>query len=230
MWNLTAGRVRQAGRLPEGYFSAGRRIGAGVPLVFLQAPIEAGESGSAVVDDGGRGIGMVSAVVNQTPGLAVAIDVAAIRSLLADARGERVESSKVRGGGERPDVGALATARSGSARNRPRGRAAGAMIHRERKLVLTSASAVAGESVADVVAPRWEAGRLVPEAEAYADRLALRLSGHCVAGMVLARDPGARPGPDRTRYRPGGVDAPDLGPGRAPDGRPDRFHEPPDRG
>ena len=188
MWNLTAGRVRQLGRLPEGYFSAGRRIGAGVPVVFLQAPIEAGESGSAVVNDAGRVVGMVSAVVNQTPALAVAIDVAEIRTLLADARTEHGEPPRSAPPADRADVQAIAR---GTVWVRPQstgGRAAGVLIDRDRGLVLASAAAVGAEPVVDVVAPRWELGRLVPEAAAYADRLGLRLSGHCVAGMVLARD------------------------------------------
>jgi tetratricopeptide (TPR) repeat protein len=131
---------------------------------------------------------MVSAVVNQTPGLAIAIDMAEIRSLLTDARTVASEPLRAARPSERADVQALA---HGTVWVRPQstgGRAAGVLIDRDRRLVLTSAAAVGTESVVDVVAPRWESGRLVPEADAYADRLGLRLSGHCVAGMVLARD------------------------------------------
>jgi S1-C subfamily serine protease len=189
LWTLTAGHVRQIGRLPDGYFWAGHRIGAGVPLVVLQAPIAAGESGAAVVNDSGRVIGLISAVVNQTPGSAIAIDVSAIRSLLANARKPPAPAPRSTDPQLRPDAQALA---AGTVWVRPRatdGRAAGVLVDTDRRLVLTSATAVGSEPVVEVVAPRRYLGRLVPEADAYRDLLGLRLSGHCVGGVVLARDP-----------------------------------------
>jgi S1-C subfamily serine protease/regulator of sirC expression with transglutaminase-like and TPR domain len=188
LWTLTAGRVRQIGRLPEGYFWAGRRIGAGVSLVVLQAPIAAGESGAAVVNDSGRVVGLVSAVVNQTPGSAIAIDVSEVRSMLADARGTPAPPPRSTDTATRPDAQALA---AGAVWIRPRatnGRAAGVLVDADRRLVLTSATAVGSEPVVEVVAPRWYLGRLVPEANTYRDLLGFRLSGHCVSGVVLARD------------------------------------------
>jgi S1-C subfamily serine protease/tetratricopeptide (TPR) repeat protein len=189
LWTLTAGHVRQVGRLPDGYFWAGHRIGTGVPLVVLQAPTTAGESGAAVVNDVGRVIGLISAVVNQTPGSAIAIDVSEVRSLLADARGTPGPAARSTDSPVRPDVRALA---AGTVWVRPRatdGRAAGVLIDADRRLVLTSATAVGSEPVVEVVAPRRVLGRLVPEADGYRDLLGLRLSCHCVAGVVLARDP-----------------------------------------
>lgn len=187
LWTLTTGRIRQIGRVSDGYFSGGRRIGAGVPLVLLQSPIEAGESGSAVVDKTGRVIGVVSAVVNQVPGLAIAIDVSEVRALLADAPSDREAGPSPPA--LRPDAESMSRATVWVRPQSTEGRAAGALIDRDRKLVLTSAAAVAAEPVVDVVAARWDLDRLVSEADAYSDRLGLRLSGHCVSGMVLARDP-----------------------------------------
>ena len=188
MWNLTAGRVRQVGRLPNGYFWAGRRIGAGVPLALLQAPIEAGESGSAVLNDAGQVIGMVSAVVNQGAGSALAIDVSEIRSLLADARKGLAPVPQSPKAPKQADARALAAATVWANPRATNGRAAGVLIDSARKLVLTSATAVGTVPVVDVIAPRWDGGRIVPEADAYRDLLGLRLSGQCVGGMVLARD------------------------------------------
>ena len=188
MWNQTSGRVRQVGQLPEGYFSVGRRIGAGVPILLIQSPIEAGESGSAVVNDAGRVIGVVSAVVNQTPGVAAAIDVSELRSLLADARKEPAPTPSDSATSDRADVRALSQSTVWVRPQSTNGRSAGVLIDLERKLVLTSATAVGTEPVVDVVAPKWIASRLVGEMDQYSDRLGLRLSGHCVAGMVVARD------------------------------------------
>jgi S1-C subfamily serine protease len=186
MWNLTTGQVRQSGRLPDGYFHAGRRIGAGVPLVLLQAPIEAGESGSAVVNDAGEVIGVGSAVVNPVPELAIAIDVSEVRGLLADARNDAEPPAHST---SPADVPAALRATVWVRPQSTSGRAAGVLIDADRKLVLTSAAAVGSEPVVDIIAPKWDGGRIVPEWDAYADRLGLRLSGRCVAGMVLARDP-----------------------------------------
>jgi tetratricopeptide (TPR) repeat protein len=63
------------------------------------------------------------------------------------------------------------------------------LIDREHRLVLTSAAAVGAEELVDVVAPKWAGDRLVAERIEYQDLLGLRLSGHCVRGFVLARDP-----------------------------------------
>jgi S1-C subfamily serine protease len=186
MWNLTTGTIRQVGRLHDGYFHAGRRVGAGVPLLMLQSPIEAGESGSAVVNGAGEVIGVVSAVVNAVPGLAMAIDVAEVRGLLADARKGEIPAPA---GSDLRGVPAVLRATIWVRPQATAGRAAGVLIDGERKLVLTSAAAVGAEPVVDVIAPKWDRGRIVPELDAYADRLGLRLSGRCAAGMVLARDP-----------------------------------------
>lgn len=192
LWTLTAGRVRRVGRLPDGYFWAGRRIGAGVPLVVLQAPVAAGESGSAVVDDSGHVVGVISAVVNQTPGSALAIDVSEIRALLAEARGGPAPARPAPGPGSPAGVDARVLG-AATVWMRPRstdGRAAGVLVDAGRKLVLTSATAVGTEPVVDAVAPRRYLGQLVPEIDAYRDLLGLRLRGTGVAGVVLARDPG----------------------------------------
>jgi S1-C subfamily serine protease len=189
MWNLTAGLVRQKGRLPDGYFWAGHRLGRGVPLVLLQAPIEAGESGAAVVNATREVIGLVSAVVTQTPGLAIGIDVSAIRSLLADVRKDPPGTNPMPGLPVWTGAEALARA---TVWVRPRatdGRAAGALIDFDRKLVLTSATAVGHDPVIELIAPKWEAGQVLAELDSYRDQLGLRLVGRCVSGIVLARDP-----------------------------------------
>lgn len=193
LWTRTDGHVRQAGTLTDGYFWAGRRIGAGVPVVVVQSPIEAGESGAALLNPAGEVVGVVSAVSNRTPGWAIAIHVSQVRDLLADARKQDRAPAPMSPpppeAAGRPAADAVLRA---SVWVRPRsteGRAAGVLIDRDRRLVLTSAAAVGPEEVIDVVAPKWD-GRLVSEAAAYQDLLGLRLSGHCVQGTVLARDIG----------------------------------------
>jgi S1-C subfamily serine protease/tetratricopeptide (TPR) repeat protein len=189
MWNRTDGHVRQVGRLPEGYFWAGKRIGAGVPVLFLQSPIEAGESGSAVLNAGGEVIGMVSAMIQPLPEMANAIAGSEVRELLADARKEPVPPPLPLETKARVDAEALSRATVWVLPQATGGRAAGAFIDGGRPFVLTSATAVGSELVVDVVFPRRYLGRVVAEVEEYRDLLGLRLSGHAIPGVVLARDP-----------------------------------------
>jgi serine protease Do len=188
LWQLTTGHVRQSGRLETGYFWAGKRMGAGAPVVMIQSPIEAGESGAALFDRSGKVIGVVSAVANRVPGTAIAIDASAVRGLLADARKQAPEGP----GPAADDASPVRMAMRATIWVRPQSTersAAGVLIDRDRRLALTSAAAVGSDEVVDVVAPRWDSNRLVAESSAYADLLGLRLSGHCVRAAVLARDP-----------------------------------------
>jgi S1-C subfamily serine protease len=189
LWNRTDGRVRQLGRLSDGYFWAGKKLGANVPVLLIQAPIELGESGAALLNEAGDVIGLVSAVSNRTPGLAIAIDLKEILGLLAEARQDNQFVSDTSGVEKRADVAALRTSSVWVRPKATEGRAAGVLIDRKRGLILTTASAVGGDDVVDVVAPKRDRGRIVAEAAEYRDLLGLRLSGHCVQGVVLTRDP-----------------------------------------
>lgn len=188
LWCRTTGSVRQVGRLGEGYFSFGKKIGVDVPILFVQSPIEAGESGSALLNQAGRVIGVVSAVANRTPGLAFAIDVSSIRRLLGEARGEAPRATKDAKPEKRADVQAALHATVWVRPQATEGRAAGVLMNREHRLLLTTVSAVGKDDIVDIVAPKWDGERLVAESSEYRDLLGLRLSGHCVQGVVLARD------------------------------------------
>jgi S1-C subfamily serine protease len=188
LWVRTTGTIRQSGKLEEGYFSAGKRIGVGVPLMFVQSPIESGESGSALLDASGRVIGVISAVSNRTPGLAFAIEGSTIRKLLEEVGGQRPTGPPVP---KRENISAVDTALHATVWVRPQateGRAAGVLIDREHRIVLTTASAVGKEDVVDVVAPKWDKNWLIAEASEYRDLLGLRLSGNCVQALVVHRD------------------------------------------
>ena len=188
LWGRTTGVIRQRGRLADGYFWAGQRIGVHVSMLFVQSPIEAGESGSALLGPSGKVVGVVSAVSDRTPGLAFAIDAAEVRKLLDTAgRRQPIVAAGMKAKSRR-DVTALMHA---SVWVRPRataGRAAGVLIDKSRGLVLTSAAGAGNDDIVDVVAPKWNDDQLVSEASVYRDLLGLQLSGQCVQGVVLARD------------------------------------------
>jgi S1-C subfamily serine protease/cytochrome c-type biogenesis protein CcmH/NrfG len=184
LWTRTTGTVRQCGRLAEGYHWAGQRIGMDVPILLLQSPIEAGESGSAVLSAKGQVIGLVSAVNGRAPGVSIAIDVAEIRTFLADVRGDKPPAPR----DSDSEPSKLARATVWVRPEASEGRFGGVLIDRDRRLLLTSAAALSKDDVVDVVAPKWEGKRLVAEAAEYRDLLGLRLSGQCIRGIVLARD------------------------------------------
>lgn len=188
LWCRTTGVVRQNGRLSEGYFSAGKKIGVDVPILFLQSPIEAGESGAAVLNQAGDMIGVVSAVANRTPGLAFAIDVSVVRSFLTEKRGKEAGPPPKVAGKNHSDVEAVLRATVWVRPQATEGRAAGVLIDREHRLLLTTATAVATDDIVDIVVPKWDKERLVAETSEYRDLLGLRFSGHCIQGVVLARD------------------------------------------
>jgi S1-C subfamily serine protease/tetratricopeptide (TPR) repeat protein len=190
LWNRTTGVIRQAGQLGEGYFWAGKRIGVGVPLLFLQLPIELGESGAAVLDESSRVIGVVSALANRTPGLTFAIDRSAIQKLLDEAHDKPQAVQTKAEPDEQPVVPMLLRATVWIRPQATEGRAAGVLIDREHWLVLTTASAVGKDDIVDVVAPKWDKNdRLVAEASEYRDLVLLRRMGFCAQGIVLTRDP-----------------------------------------
>ncbi len=65
------------------------------------------------------------------------------------------------------------------------------VVDRERKLLLTAATAVGTQDIVDVIFPVFKDGRLLSEARYYRDSLReLRASGHAQRGYVLARDLG----------------------------------------
>jgi S1-C subfamily serine protease/Flp pilus assembly protein TadD len=184
LWTRTDGVVRQTGRLTDGYFWAGRKLGVGTTVVFAHLPIDLGDSGSPVVDVAGRVIGVVSAVSDRTPGLAILTAAAEVTRLLADARGEKKPAAD--SASESPKVLQAAVWVRPQATD---GRFAGVVIDRARRLVLTSATAIGSEDVTDVILPIRKDGRVTAEVGVYADRLGLILTGHQVRAVVLARDP-----------------------------------------
>jgi S1-C subfamily serine protease/Flp pilus assembly protein TadD len=185
LWTRTTGTIRQRGRLADGYHWAGQRIGMDVSILLLQSPIEMGESGSAVLTPNGEVIGLISAVNGRAPGVSIAIDAAEIRSFLADVRGDKAPVPRETDVDPTPLARATVWVRPEASE----GRFAGVVVDRDRRLLLTSATAVGKEDVVDVVAPKWEGKRLVAESTEYHDILGLRLAGHCIRGVVLARDP-----------------------------------------
>jgi tetratricopeptide (TPR) repeat protein/S1-C subfamily serine protease len=183
LWTRTDGIIRQAGRLTDGYFWAGRKLGVGANVAFAHLPIDLGDSGSPVVDTAGRVIGVVSAISDRTPGLAILTAADEVSRLLDDDRGVKKPAAD-----PPPELPKVLRATVWIRPQATDGRFAGAVTDRARRLVLTSATAVGSEDLTDVVLPHEKDGRVTSEAEAYADRLGLILSGQQVRAVVLARD------------------------------------------
>ena len=187
LWLYTAGTVRQRGNLSDGYFWRGKKIAAEVPCLIVQSPINQGDSGGALVNDRAEVVGVLSGVRWQAPLAAIAIQVDEVCKLLAEATKTEHPPEK----SERSSSILYERLLHASAWVRPsatEGRAAGWIVDRERRLLLTTASGLGLSDLVDVLFPRFENDKFISEVNAYADRIALRQAGLLVRGLVLARD------------------------------------------
>ena len=182
LWNLTTGPARQTGRLALGYSWRGKKLAVNADVLIGQLPIEEGDSGGPVVNARGELVGMASALRRQTPGAAVAISVAEVRAFLAlDVPKAEPKAAGLADALARATVWVRPTATDAHA--------AGVVIDRDRRLILTSAS---GSGTADRVGVAFalRAGdTIVGEREPYRDPVGLHLKGAWRAGTVVARDP-----------------------------------------
>lgn len=188
LWNYASGEIRQVGKLTDGYFWRGKKLAADLPCLLVQAPINVGDSGSALVNDAGQVVGVISGVRWQTPITAIAIQASEVRLLLAEMdKKEPLQPNPPANGTEiyRKLLAATVWVRPTATE----GRTAGWIVDKQRKLVLTTASGVGSSDLVDVLFPVIEKNELVAEASAYADRIGLRQKGQLVRGLVLMRDP-----------------------------------------
>ncbi len=180
LWTAAAGRVRGLRTLREGYFSAGRQLGKGARVLLAGVPINEGDSGAALVNERGEVVGVAAAVAWEAHGGGLFVDCSAVRSLLgvsAPAQagpGATVYRQALRG--------VVLVQYTGG------GRFAGVLL--DRRLVLTTAEAVAREKTLDVTFAALQAGGVVAEAAWYRTQAAtLRRKGYRATGVVLAVDP-----------------------------------------
>ncbi len=188
LWNYTTGEVRQLGKLTDGYFWRGKKLAADVPCLLIQAPINTGDSGSALVNDRGEVVGVISGVRWQAPITAIAIQIGEVKAMLAEAEKKETPAAKPAATGTeiyRQLLKATVWIRPTATE----GRAAGWLVDKQRKIVVTTASGAGSSDLVDVVFPQFEKGEFVPEANAYADRISLRQKGRLVRGLVMMRDP-----------------------------------------
>ena len=187
LWLSSSGEVRQVGSLTDGYFWRGKKLAAGMPCLIAQLPIHPGDSGGAVANERGEVVGVVSGGRWQAPLAAIVIQTAEVRKLLAQVqKSEKPLASRPSVATEiyRKLLDATVWVRPGATE----GRGAGWLVDRERRLILTTASAAGASDLVDVVFPLMSKGNVTAEAEAYADRIELRKSEQLVRGLVLARD------------------------------------------
>jgi S1-C subfamily serine protease len=201
LWSHTRGWVRSAGPLTAGYGFAGQQLAQAAPMLYLQLPINVGDSGGPVFDAQGRVLGMVVAFEKKAPPTALAISAQALASTLqlpadnahgkqpAAALGKQLAAAQ-------PAVGvsvyseavrALATVQTLSSTRR----ATAWIVDHPQQLLLTSARAVAGSERVWVTFPHWAGDDHLQADRSYyqQQRVVLARQGLVVEGLVLARDP-----------------------------------------
>jgi S1-C subfamily serine protease len=189
LWLHTTGEVRQLGRLTDGYFWRGKKLATDVACLIAQSPIQPGDSGGALVNGHCEVVGVLSGGRWQAQTAAITIQVSEVRRLLTEAAKTEVSALK-----KEPASGTEIYLRllMASVWVRPtatEGRAAGFVVDKEHRLVLTTATGAGASDLVDVVFPIFEKGELRGELVNYADRIGLRQSGQMIRGVVLARDP-----------------------------------------
>jgi S1-C subfamily serine protease/tetratricopeptide (TPR) repeat protein len=182
LWTASTGRVRAVRTLAQGYFSSGRQLAKGVRVLLTSVPINEGDSGGPLVNERGEVVGVAAAVAWEAHGGGLFIDRGAVRALLPGA-------PTPEGAGVAAAVYARAARSVALVQYDGGGRFAGVLMDCGRRLVLTTAEAVAREKTVTVtfaVAPNEV---LVTEAAWYRTQgELLRHKGARATGVVLAVD------------------------------------------
>ena len=188
LWGYTSGHVRQTFRTAEGYFWQGRQLAKGAGMVLVDSPILEGDSGGPLVNGRGEVVGVVSAVRWQSRLASLCIDAEEVRAFVKmPAAAEKEPQPSGAAEVYRKALRSVAMVKTSTSN----GRGTAWVLDRQRKLLLTSATAVDSPDFVDVFFPFRKDGRPVAEAGYYRDhRHDLRDSGHIRRARVLARDTG----------------------------------------
>ena len=181
LWAYATGEVRYSQTLREGYFSGGKQLAKGATALTASVPINEGDSGGPLVDDAGRLVGVAAAVAWEANGAGLFIDVRHVRELLGvPPTDARLEAAGVY---RRAVDGVVLVQYAGGPR------AAGVVLDRARRLILTTATAVSKDDDLTLTFPHRQGGALVAEAAWYRTQDALlRQRGRRCTGGVLASD------------------------------------------
>jgi S1-C subfamily serine protease len=193
LWTYAGGHVRAVRTLRDGYFTAGRQLAKGARTILASAPINEGDSGAPLVNEQGEVVGVAAAVAWEHEGAGIFVDLAELRALVGASRPARPAASQV----YRRAVRATALVQYEGGPRR-----AGVLLDRGRRLILTTARAVAREETVEVVFPVEQSRGLVVETDWYRKEKRSRLRG-----VPLAVDPRRNLALVEVESVPGGADA-----------------------
>lgn len=207
LWSRTRGYVRQIGPLTAGYGFAGEQLARAATMLYLQLPINVGDSGGPVLDAYGAVLGMVVAYEKKAPPTALAVSAQTLARTLGQpvdqaqpAEQTKPVSPAVQIKPADPNRPAMAVgptvftqAIKGLAtvqtHQSPR-RSTAWIVDQPRRLLLTSARAVAWTERVIVTLPQFDpTGQVHSDRQHYQqERVLLARAGLIVEGIVLARD------------------------------------------
>src|SRR5262249_36288364 len=186
LWGFTAGTVRCRRILGEGYFNAGKRYARGATVIEASAPINEGDSGGPLVNESGAVVGVSAAVAWESQGAGLFVAAEEVRAFL-DRAGRKVEpqrETEARNVADHAgrdvyrhavDSVALVLAKDSDKR------AAGWIVDRQRRLLITTADFVSRRETIEATFPVRRDGRLLAEAQLYREqRVRLRENGRTV--------------------------------------------------
>jgi S1-C subfamily serine protease/Tfp pilus assembly protein PilF len=187
LWTHGSGSVRALRTLRDGWFNAGRQLAKGARVLLASVPVNEGDSGGPLVNEAGKVVGVCAAVAWESQGAGLFIDLPELRSLLgvsakapADGRSDPLSAREI----YRRAMSSVAVVQYKGGT-----RCAGVLVDRHRKLVVTTADAVAKEETVEVTFPLEQSAGVVAEAAWYRDqRDLLRRKGAVSTGVVLGVD------------------------------------------
>jgi S1-C subfamily serine protease len=187
LWTYATGVVRSRAPLPQGYFSAGQQLTKGATVLTASVPINEGDSGGPLINDAGQLVGVAAAIPKEIASAGYFIDVSHVRALLGIGASSTVASSEQLGPRaalhrQRMNVVAVVEYPGGNRR-------AGVLIDRSRRWLITTADAVAKETLVDVLFPVVQETPIVAMRWYRQEKENLRKKNHLVRGVVLGSDP-----------------------------------------
>jgi S1-C subfamily serine protease/Tfp pilus assembly protein PilF len=161
LWCITSGHVRQSFRSDDGYPWRTERLAKGCRLLAVQAAINEGDSGGPVVNSRGELVGVAAAILWPAQRSAAAIDLAEVRTFVFPDQplSEPVPASDL----YRQMARGVCWVQAPSSTSR----ATGWIFDKERKLLVTTATAAGPHELIDVAFPLFDGERVVSELSKY---------------------------------------------------------------
>jgi len=176
LWNFNRGKVRQSFHSKEGIPWRTDRLAKGCRLLAIDSLVHEGDSGGPVVNDRHEVVGVVSAVLFQAQQITAAIELDELRAFLEEPLNKTPPEKREPTPYEKA-LRSVILVESQSSRHR----ATGIIVNAQRKIAVTTLSAVGSNDRVLSMFPRWDKQIVLPDIAAYVRQPR-------VSAVVMAKD------------------------------------------